>query len=75
MLTEEWVLFPQSTSEGRLLSSFGSFEPLFQNFALSHETCELPEAVRSHKRTNSYKGNQLTPHSYLSKVYFSEVIE
>jgi len=37
VLTEECFSFPQSTSEGRLVSSFGSLEPLFQNFALSHE--------------------------------------
>jgi len=38
------------------------------------KTCELPEAVRSHKRTNSYKGNQFTPYSHVSKAYFSAVI-
>ena len=34
--TEEFVSSPQCPSEGRLLSSFGSFVPLFQNVAVGH---------------------------------------
>src|SRR5256885_14609441 len=35
----------QSPSEGRLLSSFGSLEPLFQNFALGHAGHNRPDGL------------------------------
>jgi len=57
VLTEEWVLFPQSPSEGRLLSSFGSFEPLFQNFALGHVYGTIaPTSAKVGKDHRAYTG-------------------